>query len=215
MFIATVRPLLRDQCEVQLRIRREGEAIAVTVIPKIAKLDPETSDETIAALQAALAKPFHLTIAANEDPDQALNKALRAIGTAQAAVQDDLDKYTAQIEADRAAAKAAQEKKQAEAKAKGTKKPAHELAKTAAKAPVTKAAAASIPAKAPEPVAAVDLFSTTHAEPVAASDPQPLEADSKPAESATAESVAASTADDDGWGIPDSTPATEGANVHD
>jgi len=165
MFLSAIRPFLRDKSEIQLRIQREGNTMSVTVIPKIdGGFDPDTEDATLAALQAALSKPFHLTIAAADDPDQVLGTVLTHIGQAQAPVHDDLEKYKAKIEADRTAAKDAAEKKKADDKAKvdaKSKKPAP-AAKPSQKAPITKSAPTTpdAPAAKPEPVAAADLFSS-------------------------------------------------------
>ncbi|MHB8742798.1 MAG: hypothetical protein ACYC9L_06685 [Sulfuricaulis sp.] len=188
MFLSTVRPLLRDDSQVQLRIRGEGEGLAVTVIPQIKGIEAETNDATLAALQAALTKPFHFTIAVNEDPDKALADVLTSIGAAQAGARDDLAKYRAQIEADRVAAKQAQEKRKADADAAKAKAKAKPL-----KAPITKAAEPQVQTKAPAPVAAADLFSAGTPSPEAA-------APAAPVPSAPVTETPASTEAGDGWG---------------
>jgi len=184
MFIAAVRPFIREKCEIQLRIKREGAALSITVIPRIDGLDAGTNDETIAALQAALAKPFHLHVADTEDPDKALAGVLTAIGQAQAGAHDDLTAYTARIEADRKAAKEATEKKAAENKAKIDA--AKSKKATPAKSAVTKAAPVE-PTKraAPAPVSAVDLFAAAPAADATVNAPA-AEAASAPATETTA-----------------------------
>jgi len=209
MFLNAVRPHLRDKCEVQLRVKRDGDVLAITVIPKIDGIDPDTDDATLAALQAALSKPFHLTVSATEDPDQVLANVLTNIGQAHATVHDDLDKYKAQIEADRVAAKEAAEKKKADDKAKSAKKTQPVTKPAAKKDPVTKSApsAAAAPSPKPEPVAAADLFSAPTAEAEttpATSSVSVQEPDTEKAKPAVSAAPVAED-DDGGWGDPAAT----------
>lgn len=167
MFLSAVRPFIREKCEIQLRVKREGAALSLVIIPKIEGIDPDTDDAALAALQAALTKPFHLHVADAEDPDQALANALTSIGQAQAGVHDDLEKYKAGIEADRVAAKEAAEKKKTDDKAKADALKAKKVPPAKPlKAPVTKSAPeADTIATPPEPVVAIDLFAASHAVP--------------------------------------------------
>jgi len=201
MFLSAVRPLLRDKSEIQLRILREGTALSVTVIPKIEKFDPDTADETLAALQAALSKPFHLNIAATDDPDQVLANVLTQIGQVQDAVHDDLEKYKAKIEADRTAAKEAAEKKKSGDKAKmdaKAKKTTPAAKPTTQKTPITKSAPKTdSPAAKTAPVVAADLFGSPSA-PIEEAKSTAAVSEPKPSSPPT---IAAPAADgDDGWG---------------
>jgi PRTRC genetic system protein E len=157
-FLNSVRPHLRDQSEIHLRIKREGETLAITVIPRLEGLDPDTDDAALAAFQAALCRPFHLTVAANDDPDAVLASVLTEIGRAQSSTQEELSRYVEQVENERKTAREAAEKKRADEK---SKLDAKKKVSTPPKKPaVTKAATPTEPANAPEPVAAHDLFST-------------------------------------------------------
>ena len=97
-FLTAVRPHLRDQSEIQLRIKREGEALSVTIIPRLEGIEPDTEDAALAAFQSALSRPFHLTIAANDDPDSVLASVLTEVGRTQSSTQEELNKYKEQVE---------------------------------------------------------------------------------------------------------------------
>ena len=155
-FLTSIRPLLHEESEIQIRLRREGAQLSVTVIPKLLIAEPETTDETLAQLQAALSRPFHLTLAEADDPDLVLASVLTTVCDAQSATLDDLASYRAAIEAARAKAKDDAERKQAESAAK---KAGDGKAKASPpKAPVAKASTPAATSLPPEPTSISDLF---------------------------------------------------------
>jgi PRTRC genetic system protein E len=96
-FLANLAPLLKGASEVTLKISAVDGGLSVVVIPRLEEFDPDTTDEGLAVLQAALSKPFHFRVPEGQDPDQLLADALNSIGGARAPVVDEIARYREQM----------------------------------------------------------------------------------------------------------------------
>lgn len=116
-FLNTIRPILRGSDSVTLTITGTPEgSIAVVLTSRITQCDPDTTDASRAALQAALALPLRIVIPACEDADAALQAALQRYEQSRAPVVDALQSLLDSLtEAKRVAdeARAAKSKKTA------------------------------------------------------------------------------------------------------
>lgn len=92
-FLKQAAALLRGASDITLRISRDGENLAVVVLPRLGELDPDERNEAKRQLSAALAKPVRLLIAANDDPDAELAQAFASIAAARAPLHDALAQY--------------------------------------------------------------------------------------------------------------------------
>lgn len=145
-FLSSIKPLLRGSSTVAVTISQSDNGMNLLIQPKLEKHDPDTSDEALAALQAALAHPVRITIPADADPDAALAAALSRVNEHRAPVQDDLETYLDSLVQAQQEAKAAAEKKAA---TKGTKKVAKPTKSTQDDATTSEAAPTPDPAPAP------------------------------------------------------------------
>jgi hypothetical protein len=119
--INALRPILRDSSAITLTISVVENATCVLVVPRRVKHDPDTTDVSLATLQAALAQPIRILIPNGEDADQAVCDALLRINEHRSRVQNDLESYLDDLAKAQAEAKAATAAaKQARNKAKST-----------------------------------------------------------------------------------------------
>lgn len=128
-FLASLKPLMRGSASLTVTLTAAAnDALTVVIQPKLANVEPDTTDAVRAALQAALARPVCLTIPEGVDPDAELLTALTRVNEHRAPVADDLRDYldglaqaqqTAKLEAQKAAEKKTAASKPAPAKGKG------------------------------------------------------------------------------------------------
>lgn len=118
-FLNALRPLLRDTARLTIQVQPAAGGMKITLIPQLAGIEIETSDEALAALQAALSQPVTTTIPAGVDADATLGAALAELAGMRSPVLDSLADYRESLRSAAQAAKA----KQADAatKAKGGK----------------------------------------------------------------------------------------------
>jgi PRTRC genetic system protein E len=133
-FIANVLPLLKHGSSLSLTLKEVNGQIQIVIEPHLAKFDPDTNDEVVATLQAALVHPVRV-MAERDATDAALLETLTKLAPSYSALSDQLAEHQQRIEDAAAAARA----KAAE--------------KTAAK-PASKATAAKTTHKAATPASA-------------------------------------------------------------
>lgn len=72
-FLASLKPLMRGSASLTVTLTAAAnDALTVVIQPKLANVEPDTTDAVRAALQAALARPVCLTIPEGVDPDAEL-----------------------------------------------------------------------------------------------------------------------------------------------
>lgn len=144
--IASLRPLLKGPSTVVLTLSEEQGSLVALIQPRLLKIDADTNDEELAALQMALSRPLKVKLTAEGDPDVELAEALRTMGQSRTVTADQLASYCeAQAEAANAAS-LAKEKKASASKATPTKgKPALAAPSNSAGASAPAAEAAPLP----------------------------------------------------------------------
>lgn len=111
--LASLLPMLTDGASFQLLISRQGDALQVVTVPKIAGFKPDTTDPELAAIQAALVQPLVFNIAAGADPDAELARLISQAAEIRRPAVDQLAAYQEAQRQSQQAARAAQEKKAA------------------------------------------------------------------------------------------------------
>lgn len=146
-FLNSLKPVLRGQTDITLRVTGGPEGIKIVVTPRLADIKPETGDAELAHLQALLSLPFAITLAADADLDSELARAVSEYHAIREPKLDALDAFRETV-------------KQAEADAAKRKAEADKAKKASGKT-TTKASPAAKPEKAaPPPVEpGPDLFS--------------------------------------------------------
>ncbi|MBN8924169.1 MAG: PRTRC system protein E [Rhodanobacter sp.] len=146
-FLNALKPLLRGQSAVTLRLSANADGgFRLIVTPALQGIDADTDDVELAHLQALLAAPFTLTLAAEADLDQAFTEAVAQFHALREPKLNELDALRARMEAAAADAKKRADDAKAEAKAKANK---------------GKTTPAKVPAKPqPAPPPTGDMFAT-------------------------------------------------------
>lgn len=126
--IQNVLPLLKNGSSLNLNLKEVDGKIQVVIVPQLAALDEDTTDEVVASLQAVLVHPVRL-MCERATTDAQLMEAITGIAPAHAAASDQLSEYR-QMLSDAAAT----------AKVKAAEKTAAKPAKAAGKNVMTVAA---------------------------------------------------------------------------
>lgn len=116
-----VTPVLRTSERVEIRVHKDGEALHVLLIPKLAEATDD-DDAGVAAFRALLARPLKAVIPAGEDADAHLSVLLANHAAMRDEVSGDLDEHRKLLDQAREEAKQAREKAAADAKAKSATK---------------------------------------------------------------------------------------------
>jgi hypothetical protein len=148
-FLNSLKPVLRGQTDITLRVSRDGDGVRILVIPRLEGIEPETKNDELGTLQAILSQAFGITLPFDADLDVELARNIDGYHAIRQPKLDALDEFRESVKrADAAAAKRKAEQIEAD-KAK----------KASGKTP-TKAAPAAKPEKAAPTVEPVpDLFS--------------------------------------------------------
>lgn len=127
--IQSLMPLLKNGSSVNFNLKEVNGQIQILIEPNLAKVEPETTDEVVATLQAALLHPVRL-LCKRESTDAEVIAALTAITPGHEAANDQLVEYRQRLADASAEAKRKAEEKSA---AKAAKAPAKPSKVTAAK----------------------------------------------------------------------------------
>jgi len=131
-FLAALLPMLQGDSEFNFKVTKTPTGLRVVTIPNLKNFQPDTTDEELGKLQAALALPLVFAINDVTQPDHEMALLLQQAAGIRKDTIDQLSVYQdAQREAQQAA-RAAQEKKTAAA----AKKP-EKAGKTVAATPAT------------------------------------------------------------------------------
>jgi PRTRC genetic system protein E len=127
-FIANVLPLLKHGSSLSLTLKEVGGQIQILIEPQLAKLDPDTTDEVVATLQAALVHPVRV-LAERDATDATLLEILTKLAPSYSTLGDQLAEHQQRIEDAAAAARAKPRKGRSQAgrqgdSSKGTNKAA-------------------------------------------------------------------------------------------
>ncbi|NMI31433.1 PRTRC system protein E [Xanthomonas hortorum pv. vitians] len=138
-FIANVLPLLKHGSSLSLTLKEVGGQIQILIEPQLAKLDPDTTDEVVATLQAALVHPVRV-LAERDATDATLLEILTKLAPSYSTLGDQLAEHQQRIE-DAAAAARAKAAEKAAAKPAGKATPSKATNKAAT--PATSASASN------------------------------------------------------------------------
>ena len=139
-FIATITPLLKHGSSLSLNLKEVNGKIQIIIEPQLAKFDPDTTDEVVATLQAALVHPVKL-LADADATDQTLIDTICKIAPVHESASDQLAEHQQRILDAAAAARAKAAEKTAAKPAKAA--PAKTTTKAAATTPTASAGASS------------------------------------------------------------------------
>lgn len=129
--IQNVLPLLKNGTSLNLNLKEVDGKIQVVIVPQLAALDEEASDEVVASLQSVLVHPVRL-LCDRETTDAQLMQAITGIAPAHEAASDQLAEYRQMLSDAAATAKVKAAEKAAAKPAKAAGKPVKAVAASGA-----------------------------------------------------------------------------------